>query len=360
MVVMSQILGPPPLQPGPPPSPPAAARRPWYRRPALVIPLALLVVTAAVAAALFLALRPTTITARGTVVDRLTGQPVISATLHADGKFARTNMHGAFRLPGLPPGARLSVRARYYATTQVKATTKPVKVRLAPVPVPVAVISALTGRPLPATLVTPHGDRVQARADGTATLYRIGAGETVLVTAAGYLPKHAAVGADHTVKAALAPTQPTLGAQLRKWDRTRHYQAIIDWMLRPATGYTFMGTSPRAWARDNRQLAGDPQTAYIGGGYTADGTGATIQIAWPGARWDPAGMAALLPGPPVHPVTLAGQKAWHNGPDSHHVFTAVWSYGPALITVTGTNNQRQVDAVMTGIIRAMTGTGQGT
>jgi Carboxypeptidase regulatory-like domain len=356
---MSQIVGPPPLQPGPSPTPPAAARRPWYRRPALVIPVAL-AVAAAVAAALFLALRPTTITATGTVIDRLTGQPVSSATLRANGTTARTNAHGAFRLPGLPPSARMSVQARYYATTQVRATTKPMKMRLAPVPVPVAVTSALTGGPLPAALVTPNGDRVQARADGTATLYRVGPGEAVTVTAAGYLPGHAAVGADHRVKAALAPTQPTLGAQLRKWDRTRHYQAIIDWILRPATGSTFMGTSPHAWARDNRQMAGDPQTAYIGGGYTADGTGATIQIAWPGARWDPAGIASTLPGPPVHPVTLAGRQAWHNGPDSHHVFTAVWSYGPALITVTGTNGQHQVDAVMTGIIRAMTGTGQGT
>ena len=359
MVLVSQIAGPPPLQPGPPPSPPAAARKAWYRRPALIIPLAL-VVTAAVAAAVFLALRPSTITASGTVIDGLTGQPVISAVLRADGTSARTNAHGAFRMPGLARGARLSVQARYYATTQVRATTKPVKVRLAPIPVHVTVTSAITGMPLAGVLTPPHDARVQAHPDGTATLYRIGPGETVIVTAAGYLPMHAAVGADHTVKAALAPTQATLGAQLRTWDRTRHYQAIIEWVLRPATGYTFMGTSPQAWARDNKQLAGDVQTAYIGGGYTADGAGATIQIAWPGARWDAAAAAALLPGARVHPVTLAGQQAWLGGPDSQHVFTAVWSYGPALVSVTGNTDQRQVGAVMTGIIKAMTGTGQGT
>ena len=35
---------------------------------------------------------------------------------------------------------------------------------------------------------------------------------------------------------------------------------------------------PHAWARQNHELADDAQTAYIGGGYTADGTTATIQI----------------------------------------------------------------------------------
>jgi len=35
----------------------------------------------------------------------------------------------------------------------------------------------------------------------------------------------------------------------------------------------------------------------------------------------------------------------------------LWSYGPALITVTG-SGQHQADAVMAGIIKAMTGPGQ--
>jgi hypothetical protein len=250
------------------------------------------------------------------------------------------------------------VQARYYAPARVKAPQTPMTVRPAPIPVPVVVTSALTGRPLPATLVMPNGDRVRARPDGTATLYRIGPGESLTVQAAGYLPGHAVVGVDHTVNAALAPTLATMSAQMWSWDRTRHYQAIIDWMLRPATGYTFMGTSPHAWAQQNKQMAGDPQTAYIGGGNTADGTGVTIQVSWPGGHWDLAGIARLITGAPIHPVTLAGQQTWHGGPGSNHVFLTVWSYGPALITVAGTD-QHEVDAVMTGIIKAMTGPGQG-
>src|SRR5260370_41425539 len=117
MVLMSQIVGPP-LQPGPPPSPPAAARKAWYRRPTLIIPLAL-VVTAAVAAAVFLALRPSTITASGTVIDRLTGQPVISAALRPHRTSARTNAPGAFRMPRLGRGAKPAVQARACTTAQV-------------------------------------------------------------------------------------------------------------------------------------------------------------------------------------------------------------------------------------------------
>lgn len=338
----------------------AVARRPaWYRRPVLILPLVLAVVAAA-GLALVVVLSPHGITARGTIVDRLTGQPVAAARLAGDGKSATTNARGQFQIPGIAAGTRLRVQARYYAPARLTAAQAPVRVRLAPVPVPVTVTSALTGRPLPATLVLPGEDRAQARADGTATLYRIGPGQAVAVSAAGYRPAHVVVGPGHTVTAVLEPTLATMTAQLDAWDRGRRYQAMINWILRPATGYTFMGTSPHDWAKDNKQMAGDLLTAYIGGGYTADGLSATIQISWPGDRWDAAGMASIGPGPPMRPVTLAGQRAWNGGPDSQHVVTAVWSYGPALVTVTGTSDQYQADAMLTAIIKAMTSPSQGS
>ncbi len=356
---MSQITGPPPLQPGPPPAPPAAAHRAWYRRPVLVVPL-VLVVAASVAAALFLTLRPSTITARGTVIDSLTGQPLTAASLSGGGKAATTNARGTFQITGIAANTTLLVRARYYAPAQAKAAQTPVTVRLAPVPVPVTVTSALTGRPLPAALVMPNGDRVQARADGTATLYRIGTGQTVTVRAAGYLPAHPVVDVNNTVKAALTPTLSTMRAQLREWYRTRHYQAIIDWMLSRGTGYTFTGTSSGDWTQQNKQMVNDPATVYIGGGIASDGTQVTIQISRPGWSWDAAEVVrTTVGGPPMHPVTLAGQRAWHGGPDSHQVFTTMWSYAPALVSASGAD-QRLVDAVMTGIIKVMTGTVQGT
>ena len=342
-----------PVGPASAPQPPTAGHRAWYRRPAVILPLAL-VVLAAVGAALFVVLSPSQITARGRVIDRLTGQPVAAASVHGGGKSATANARGKFQVTGIAAGTVLRVRARYYAPARVRAAQTPVTVRLAPVPVPVTVTSALTGKPLAATLALPNGDHVQARADGTVTLYRIGPGETVTVTAARYLPAHPAVGADHTVTVALAPTLPTMRAQFQNWYRTRHYQAMIDWMLSPATGYTFTGTSPGDWAPVNKQVANDPETAYIGGGLASDGTSVSIQIGRPGVRWDAAGIARTTVGSPaLHPVTLAGQQAWHGSAGGGHGRTALWSYGPALVTVTGAG-QHGVDAVMTGIIKTMT------
>lgn len=349
---MSTIT-PMPVGPAPAPPPPTAAHRAWYRRPVLIIPLALMVL-AAVGAVLFVVLSPSEITARGTVIDRLTGQPVAAATVHGGGKSAIANARGKFQVNGIAAGTVLRVRARYYAPAQLTAAQEPVTVRLAPVPVPVTVTSALTGKPLPATLVLPNGDRAQARADGTVTLYRVGPGQTVTVTAARYLSAHPAVGTDHTVKVALAPTLPTMRTQLRNWYRTRHYQPIIDWMLSPATGYSFTGTSPSDWAQDNKQMANDPSTAYIGGGIASDGTNVAIQINRPGWHWNAAEVATTTVGAPrLHPVTLAGQQAWHGPAGDGHGRTTLWSYDLGLVTVNGAG-QHAVDAVMTGIIKAMT------
>jgi hypothetical protein len=344
-------ISPMPVGPAPTPQLPPGGHRAWYRRPALIVPL-LLVVLAAVGAVLFVVLSPSAITARGTVLDRLTGQPVAAASVHGGGKSATADARGKFQITGLAAGTVLRVRARYYTTAQVTAAQAPVTVRLAPIPVPVTVTSALTGRPLPATLILPNGDRVQARADGTATLYRIGPGQTVTVTAARYQAAHPAVGADHTVEAALAPTLPTMRAQFQKWYRTRHYQAMIDWMLSPATGYTFTGTSPSDWAPVNKH--NDYLTAYLGGGTASDGSSVSIQIGRPGWHWDAAEIARTLVGAPrLYPVTLAGQQAWHGRAGGGYGRTALWSYGPALVTVNGAG-QHRVDAVMTGIIKAMT------
>src|SRR5260370_6865169 len=153
MVVMSQIAGPP-RQPGAPLSTSTAARRAWWRRPALVIPLAL-VVAATVAAALFLALRPRTITASGTVIDGRTGQPVAMASLHAGGKSARTNARGVFQIPGLAPNATVSVRARYYAAAQVRPAGAPLRLRLPPIPPHATSTSHLPPHPLPPALSPP-------------------------------------------------------------------------------------------------------------------------------------------------------------------------------------------------------------
>ncbi len=341
---------------------PRAAKRRWYLRAWFIVAAALAVV-AAVAAMLFAVSTPR-MTARGTVIDRLTGQPVAAARLHADRTSAVTNARGMFRMDGLVANAALRVDARYYDTAEVKATATPLTVRLTPIPVRIAVTSALTGRPLAAQLAMPDGANASARADGTATVYRIGPGQTVTVAATGYRSAHAVIGPDHTAAVGLAPTLTTMSRQLRAWDRRRHYQAIIDWVLRPATGYTFMGTSRREWAGTNKEITGDLQTAYIGGGYIEEpAVSVTISISWPGHRWDTSELANEAMGARKHRVRLAGQQAWH-GPGGHHSLVTIWSYDPVCVTAIGIDqstaavDQPTVDATMTGIIKAMTGPGQ--
>jgi len=349
MVVMSQVARPP-RQPVSSLPVPIAAHRAWWRRPALIIPLAL-VVTAAVAAAVFLALRPRTITASGTVIDGRTGQPVAMASLRAGGKSARTNARGAFRIPGLDPDAKVSVRARYYAAAQVTAAGTPVRVRLAPIPVYVTVTSDLTGNPLAAVVSPPHGSPVAASADGTATLYRTGPGETLTVTAGGYRPAHAVIGPDHTATASLEPTRRTMRtrpwARLWAWADSGNYRAIAGWVLR---GYSLMpGT------RVNHGGGGDPQIAHISTGYI-DSLSVSVNVftAKKGAHWDPPVTPAIDTGASPRPVRLAGHRAWHGGPDSQRQFDTMWSYDPVFIITTGPS-QASADTVMTGIIRALTG-----
>jgi carboxypeptidase family protein len=349
MVVMSQIAGPP-RQPVPSPSMPITAHRAWFTRPALIIPLAL-VVTAAVAAALFLALRPGTITASGTVIDGRTGQPVAMASLHAGGKSARTNARGVFRIPGLAPNAKVSVRARYYAAAKVRAVGTPQRVRLAPIPVYVTVTSDLTGNPLPAVVSPPNGSLVTASADGTATVYLTGPGETLTVTTGGYRPAHAVIARDNTATAGLEPTRRTMRTQpwarLWAWANRGNYRAIAGWVLR---GYSLLpGT------RLNRGGGADPQIAHITTGYI-DSLSVSVNVftAKRGAYWDPPSTPAIDTGVSPRPVRLAGHRAWHGGPDSSGQFDTMWSYDPVFIITTGPS-QASADAVMTSIIKAITG-----
>jgi hypothetical protein len=348
MVVMSQITGPAPRRPGPALSL-IAARRGWYRRPGLIIAV-VLVVIAAVATALFLVLKPVTITASGTALDRLTGQPVASARVHAGGKSARTNARGVFRMPGLAPGARLLVQAHYYATARMSAASAPLRVRLAPIPVHVTATSALTGRPLAARVSPPGGSPVQAHADGTATLYLTGPGQALTARAGGYRPARAVIGQDHTA----TPTQPTMRRQLRAWAGSGNYQAIADWVLRPATGYY-----PLPGALFN-QGGGDPLIAHITTEYigSAD-VSVSIFTARPTVHWDTPNTPIIVTGASLHPMMLAGHRAWH-GPDNGRRFETWWSYDPVTVITTG-SSQASADAVMTmtTIIQAMTGTGPG-
>lgn len=347
---MSQGAWQPP-QLVPPLSAPAAGRKAPFRRRALIVPLTLVVAVVG-AAIVFLALRPGTITARGTVIDGRTGRPVALASLRADGKSATTNAHGVFQISGLAPHATVSVRARYYAAARVRVTGAPLRVRLTPISVQVTVTSGLSGNPLSAIVSPPKGSPVAAF-DGAATVYLTGPGQTLTVTAGGYRPAHAVIGQDHTATAVLEPTPRTMRtqpwAQLWAWADSRNYRAIADWVLRPATGYSLMpGT------RRDQGSGGDPMIAHITSGYI-DSVSVSVSIftAKRGAHWDPPNTPVIDTGTTPRPVRLGGHRAWHGGPDRNRQFDTMWSYDPVFIITTGPS-QASADTVMTNIIKTIT------
>ncbi len=235
---------------GSPPSPPRRRPRSWYRRPMLVVPLVLVAAAAVVLLTVFrptpatrsgtggVAAAPPVITVNGTVLDSMTGHPVAAAVAVA-GHSTRTDVQGAFRLPGVRPNAVLTIRSRNYASTNLAAAAGPVRIRLAPIPVRVKVTSALTGGPLPATIRTPDRGRVIAAA-GKATVYRVGPGDRVTITAAGYRPATVSVAADRTVHAALQLLSWRAAApQILTWMKTKNYTALANWVFSPASGYQY-------------------------------------------------------------------------------------------------------------------------
>jgi len=341
---------------GSPPSPPRRRPRSWYRRPMLVVPL---VLVAAVCVVLLTVFRPTpatrsgtggvaaappVITVNGTVLDSMTGHPVAAAVAVA-GHSTRTDVQGAFRLPGVRPNAVLTIRSRNYASTNLAAAAGPVRIRLAPIPVRVKVTSALTGGPLPATIRTPDRGRVIAAA-GKATVYRVGPGDRVTITAAGYRPATVSVAADRTVHAALQLLSWRAAApQILTWMKTKNYTALANWVFSPASGYQYylgQPTTSSGVVSVEAQVVGENVSANVSVipyGYV-DTSG---QFEGGGRR-----------------VILAGQRARHgtihiegNGPPGAGPTVGTdWYRSPLDITVIG-DDLAVTDKIIAGIIAAL-------
>jgi hypothetical protein len=274
----------------------------------------------------------------------MTGRPLAAAAVSVAGRSTRTDAHGAFRLSGVRPSAALTIRCRNYAATTITAAAAPVRIRLTPIPVRVKVISALTGTPLPAAIHTRDRARVVAAA-GVTTLYRIGPGDRVTVTAAGYRPTTATVAANRTVSAALQPVSwRTAAPQILLWLKTRKYAALANWVFSPATGYQYYPGQPTTSSgivSVDAQLVGENATAgvsVIPYGYV-DISGS---FEGGGTR-----------------VTLAGQRAWHGtihvvgGPAGAGPTVGTnWYRSPLEIDVFG-DDQAVTDKIMAGILTAL-------
>ncbi len=334
---MSEILQEPVFTPPPPRGP---RRKPWYRRAVLIIPVAVALVAGAIVTAVLVFAGGGPITMRGTVLDSITGKPVASAQINAEAHTATSDAQGAFTLDGIAENAAVTVAAPNYTQTEIKAMSAAATVRLAPIPVRAKLTSGMTGEPLAATLAMPDGVEVTAEPDGTATVYRVGTGNQVTVSAEGYVTTKVAVGPDRTITATLQPTFAGVSAQLVKWSEARQDDAIINWVLSPATGFQYVpSTSVKVDGNPVWMAARD---------VVGTNTSVVVSVV-PGLVLQAETLQSMFGGKATQ-ISVAGQPAWH-GPASHGLVQSAWVRQPLAVDVIG-SDLSITDTVLAGIVAA--------
>lgn len=149
----------------------------------------------------------------GTIVDSRTNKPVSGAHLNAVGVHETTNAKGAFSVLDLKRGTRLRISAENYRHVEVEATADPIRITLRPIPVTGRVTSSFTGKGIGASV---RGKEVaKTRTDGVFTVYGVGPGDTLTITAFGHQPKKVIVSAKRKVNATLALARIDPNALLR-------------------------------------------------------------------------------------------------------------------------------------------------
>ncbi len=332
---------PPPQAPlpPPPPTPTPGAKRPWYKGPlAIIAIIVVLVAGVTLGTVLFLA-RSGGIDVSGTVADAMTGKPIAAAQVKGDGHSAVTDAQGAFKISGVAENAALTVSAKYYTPASVKAATTTLAVRLTPIPVKVTVTSALTGGPLTATITLPDGTAATA-ANGAATVYRVGAGDQVTVSAVGYKPAKVTVDANGTIAAVLQPTAATSSAQVARWMAAGQYQTVANWLFSSATGYQFT-TGPAL-----------SSTEGVVWSTTRTVVGQNVQVALVVLASDYEFNADSSTGRTVTPTTIGGVPVYHVT-YSDGTYLTVWVQGKLMLMVAGTS-LTETDAVMGAMLRTST------
>jgi len=344
---MSDLITEPQVQP-----PGWAPKRRWYLRAWFIVPVALVIAGTIALTVLFAV--PKTVTVRGTVVDRMhPNLKVAAATLRADGRTAKTNAAGAFIMTGVPRNATLQVRAPAYAGRSITASGQHMTIALTPIPVTVTVTSAMTGAPVKATITAAPGAPVPytVASGGLVRIYRAAPGETMTVTARGYLPLMQVVRSDGALAAALNPTVSTMWRQFTSWANDGKATRIVSWVLRPTAGYIFMKPPARVQAQLNSLR--DPLYELY---YTARdiaGTDAWIEITIdkPSANLDIHAVANQYLGRTTM-IMIGGRPAWHGGPDNHGSYGTLIRVGIIDLEVYG-DSTAQTDRIIRTILRPL-------
>jgi hypothetical protein len=350
MVPMSSLMTEPQ---GPPIQ--AQPKRRWYLRPWFIIS-AVLVVAAAIAITVVVSL-PQTITVRGSVFDRLRPDlGVATATLTADGTTGKTGANGAFTMTDVPANAKLQVRAANYEPATMTASDKLMTIRLTPIPVDVTATSAMTGDKVKAAVSAPPGEaEVYTIASGsTLHLYRAGPGDKVTVAADGYRTAHPAVSTGRTLTVALEPTQPMMKIQLAAWYAQGKYKEMVNWLLRPATGYTFVPPTAKEQAQAMKTVNPAFEVYTTWQGISDSNAWVFVSVIKPGITMLVRQGTQAQMGNAAH-VTIAGHAAWHGGPSPKYGdYGTAMQVGPYLVVVYG-DSLGQTDQIMTKIVTTLLG-----
>jgi hypothetical protein len=198
---------------------------------------------------------------QGTVIDQRTGKPVAQARVQATAPqvapvTGSTDAQGRFTLRTVSKQATLQVTAATYQHASMPVTPGPLEVRLTPILVVGRVTSRLTQAGLHAALRGKLGGPIQTRPDGSFRLYGVGRGDTLTVSAGGYLPKQVTIGAGR-VEVALRPKPATEAAQIHRWLRADNVAAVWRFVFTDPPGYRFQDAPADLKAKARKAYGAD-------------------------------------------------------------------------------------------------------
>jgi Carboxypeptidase regulatory-like domain len=178
----------------------------------------------------------------GTVIDERTGEPVAHAQLEAAAPqgatvAGSTDVQGRFTLREVHKRATLKITAANYELASLQVAEGPLEVKLTPIPVIGRVTSRLTKAGVHAAL---HGkaEPSETRPDGSFRVYGVSEGDTLTVSAPGYLQKSITIGAGR-VEVALSPEPATEVKQIHRWLRANNLAAVWRFIFTNPSGYWF-------------------------------------------------------------------------------------------------------------------------
>jgi hypothetical protein len=273
----------------------------------------------------------------GVVTDALTEQPVVAASIIAGGEHTTSDRSGVFVLRHPLAGSPLEISAPNYTTTTNTVTGDGLVLSLAPLPVRVTVLSSMTGAPLAATVEEFDVATAATDSTGVGTIYRVGPGDHLTVSAAGYHARLVDVDSSRTATAILEPTAETLISGSKKLTADQ-FDAMVDRKLPASSGFRFDRFQPPDRTRSgswlaNRTVDGVQAMAFVGVTETTDADFVYVE--------------ALI-GPTAKSISIDGAEVWH-GVGTDGIAKSLWIDGSLLIEIWGTSTA-ETDRILTGVI----------